>query len=88
MPTYEYECEDCGVHFEQRQSMSEPPLTKCPQCGGQVHRMVSAGVGFFFKGSGEGRIGDSSHACSLEHAGRTCCGRDERCETPPCEGER
>jgi len=29
MPTYEYECERCGV-FEVEQKISDPPLTTCP----------------------------------------------------------
>jgi putative FmdB family regulatory protein len=48
MPTYEYEstdpeaaCERCRERFEVRQSMREEPLTKCPQCGGPVERVIS-----------------------------------------------
>jgi len=32
MPTYDYECKACGHAFEELQSFSEPPLTKCPAC--------------------------------------------------------
>ena len=83
MPTYEYECENCRIRFDRLQSMKETPLTECPECGGQVHKLVSAGSGFIFKGSGQGRIGSSS--CSLENSGTTCCGLSERCSTPSCE---
>ncbi len=48
MPTYEYQAEDptagcahCRDRFEVRQSMRDEPLTKCPQCGGPVVRLVS-----------------------------------------------
>jgi putative FmdB family regulatory protein len=52
MPTYEYACPDCGI-VEVFQSMSEKPLTKCPQCKKKkVHRMLSGGAGVIFKGSG------------------------------------
>ena len=36
MPTYEYECEKCGLVFEQFQSMTAEPLTTCanPECAG------------------------------------------------------
>ena len=52
MPTYEYECRQCGHRFEELQSISEPPLKVCPKCGGPVHRLIGAGAGFLFKGSG------------------------------------
>jgi putative FmdB family regulatory protein len=54
MPTYEYECEKCGLIFEEFQSITAPPLTKCKKegCGGAVRRLLSGGAGFLFKGSG------------------------------------
>jgi putative FmdB family regulatory protein len=52
VPTYEYECEDCGKEFEYFQSMSEAPKTVCVACGGKLKRLVSAGSGLIFKGSG------------------------------------
>lgn len=52
MPTYEYECSACGHHFEEFQSMSAEPLSKCPECGGKVRRLIGAGAGILFKGSG------------------------------------
>jgi putative FmdB family regulatory protein len=51
MPIYEYQCEDCGVRFERMQSMSAPSVDACPECGGQVHRVISS-VGVIFRGSG------------------------------------
>lgn len=51
MPLYEYECRKCGVRFERRQSFSEEPVRTCPECGGQVQRLVQP-VGIVFKGSG------------------------------------
>ena len=53
MPTYDYECESCGKSFEYFQSISESPKTKCPACGRQkLKRLIGAGAGFLFKGSG------------------------------------
>ena len=54
MPTYEYKCEKCGQVFEEVQSITAEPLTKCNKegCGGAAHRLFSAGAGFLFKGSG------------------------------------
>jgi putative FmdB family regulatory protein len=51
MPTYEYRCAD-GHEFEQFQRMSEPPLETCPTCGAPAERVLSAGGGILFKGSG------------------------------------
>ncbi len=51
MPTYEYRCSQ-GHHFEQFQRMTEPPVEKCPQCGSPTERLLSAGAGILFKGSG------------------------------------
>lgn len=51
MPIYEYQCGDCGVRFERLQSMSAPSVGECPECGGEVHRVISS-VGVIFKGSG------------------------------------
>jgi putative FmdB family regulatory protein len=52
MPTYEYECTSCGHQFEAFQKMSDTPLSKCPRCGKKVKRLISAGLGIIFKGSG------------------------------------
>ncbi len=32
--------------------MSEPPVAKCPVCGADAQRLLSAGAGLLFKGSG------------------------------------
>jgi len=53
MPTYEYKCDACGTTFERFQSMSAAPVRKCPKCGkNKVRRLISAGAGLIFKGSG------------------------------------
>ena len=52
MPTYEYECNQCGHRFEAFQSMKDEPLKECPECGGPVRRLIGTGAGFLFKGSG------------------------------------
>ena len=52
MPTYDYKCTQCGHDFEMFQSMSESHIKKCPECGGNVRRLVGGGSGLIFKGSG------------------------------------
>ena len=86
MPTYEYECESCGLKFERRQAITELPFTECPECNGKTRRLVSGGTGFILKGAGHGRMAPSGRSCSLEQVGHTCCGREERCGKPACGG--
>lgn len=52
MPTYVYECSSCGHSFEIFQSMSDDPVTVCPECGKAVRRKIFGGSGIIFKGSG------------------------------------
>ncbi|HMD54006.1 MAG TPA: zinc ribbon domain-containing protein [Phycisphaerae bacterium] len=53
MPTYEYRCSKCGHEFEEFQSITAKPIRKCPKCGRMaVNRLISAGVGVIFRGSG------------------------------------
>ncbi len=52
MPTYEYECQKCGSRLERFQPISAPPLKVCPECQGKLQRLISAGAGIIFKGSG------------------------------------
>jgi putative FmdB family regulatory protein len=51
VPTYQYACTECGEQLEAVQSFSDPSLTECPVCGGQLRKVFSA-VGVVFKGSG------------------------------------
>jgi len=52
MPTYEYECDACGISFERLQRISDEPIRQCPECGGAVRRLISTGGGLVFKGPG------------------------------------
>lgn len=51
MPIYEYECPNCGRHYELIQRFSDEPLCRCPECGGHVHKLISHSS-FILKGSG------------------------------------
>ena len=52
MPTYDYKCKECEHEFEEFQQMTAKPLKKCPECDGKVKRLIGAGAGVIFKGSG------------------------------------
>ncbi|MEI8407094.1 MULTISPECIES: FmdB family zinc ribbon protein [unclassified Kribbella] len=51
MPTYQYQCTDCGEALEVRQSFTDDALTVCPACQGTLRKVFNA-VGVVFKGSG------------------------------------
>jgi putative FmdB family regulatory protein len=71
MPIYEYRCNNCGATSEFLVGIgTKGDSLSCKQCGNsQLEKMISV-----------------SH--SLKSGGRTpghtCCGREERCSTPPC----
>jgi predicted nucleic acid-binding Zn ribbon protein len=66
MPTYEYECSECGHAFEEEQRITDPPLKHCifnlkgdrfaehggVRCGGEVKRLIAGQTGFVLNGSG------------------------------------
>jgi putative FmdB family regulatory protein len=53
MPTYQYVCDCCQYEFERFQSIKARPIRKCPKCGRLgVQRLIGAGAGIIFKGSG------------------------------------
>ncbi len=69
MPIYEYSCRDCGKTFEVLVRGSD--AVTCPRCGSSLlDKLISAP----FVSSGQ----------AARQAGRTCCGREERCDAPPC----
>lgn len=50
MPTYLYECGNCG-RFEEFQKITDDPLQECPECGEDVKKIIGS-PGIIFKGSG------------------------------------
>jgi len=75
MPIYEYKCKDCGkiTEFFQK-GLSQEEAVMCPDCG-------SSNLTRLFSVPGMVRMGSSVPK------GTTCCGRTERCNTPPCSTE-
>ncbi len=84
MPTYEYQCESCGYKFEKFQNMNENPLKKCPKCGRKIKRLIGAGMGVIFRGRG---FYATDYKNNNPSPNRTCCGRTERCDKPPCSDD-
>lgn len=76
MPVYEYACESCSHHFEARQKFSDAPLTACPECGGEVRKLISQ-TGFALKGGGwyqQSYSGSGASACAAASEGGGCAG--------------
>jgi len=76
MPLYEYQCTACSNRFELRQKFSDPPVQKCPECGGEVSKLISTaaftlkGGGWAAEGYGNGKKSDAP-ACP---SGGSCAG--------------
>jgi len=51
VPTYQYQCTECGEGLEAVQKFTDDALTECPACNGRLKKVFSA-VGIVFKGSG------------------------------------
>jgi putative FmdB family regulatory protein len=72
MPIYEFQCRDCGNTIETFVHSSDQKNTlRCPHCQSRnLEKMISLPSLVAKKNQSEG--------------GRTCCGKEERCSTPPC----
>ena len=74
MPIYEYRCLECGKMSEIFLRSPDSEVAKCPVCGGKnLERLLSVSYAI---------------NTSASVPGRTCCGRTERCEAPPCSTEK
>lgn len=68
MPTYAYACKNCGHRFDAVQSFSEPTLTDCPECGGELRKEYGS-IGVTFNGSGFYRTDSRAGAKSADAGG-------------------
>lgn len=80
MPIYEYECKECNKVIEICQSMSDAPLTICPECSGSVKKIISQSA-FHLKGGGwyadgytntSGKAGSSSSGTNTSETKAAC----------------
>ncbi|MGN6334945.1 FmdB family zinc ribbon protein [Mycobacterium sp.] len=51
MPTYSYQCTECGDRFDIVQAFTDDALTTCKRCSGRLRKLFNS-VGVVFKGSG------------------------------------
>jgi len=76
MPLYEYKCNNCGEVSEFLIGVSrEPEDPHCTSCGSPDIRRILSKSNFI-----------SGASSSVSRGGTTCCGREERCAHPACEG--
>lgn len=68
MPTYQYQCTECGEALEVQQSFTDDAMTVCPNCNGRLRKVFNA-VGVVFKGSGFYRNDSRSTTTSSTPAG-------------------
>ena len=72
MPIYDFRCRECGK-VSQIFLRGAGQVARCPACSSDnMERLISA-----------------SYMVKMDApaSGTTCCGRTERCETPPCSTE-
>ena len=74
MPIYEYKCSKCSeVQEVLHKSMQTVESVRCSNCGSEdLIRLISAA---------------NVSVAATSNKGLTCCGREERCSTPPCTTE-
>lgn len=78
MPIYEYECKKCHGVTEKIQGMQDPPLRKCPSCGGKLEKMMSPGA-FVLKGTG---FYATDYAARGNGSGKGEAGKSASCPAP------
>lgn len=72
MPIFEFKCDECGAEFESMVPAGQKNAVSCPGCGSiKLNKLFSI---FTTPGS------------RSQSRGLTCCGREERCDSPPCYG--
>ncbi len=80
MPRYDYACHECGHRFEAVHSITDDPLSVCPECGGALRRVIGP-VGVAFKGSGFYRT-DSRQASKKSGSSAATAATGDRSTAP------
>ena len=87
MPTYQYQCTECGEGLEAVQKFTDDALTECPNCKGRLKKVFSA-VGIVFKGSGFYRTDSRSSISSASSGSESATKSDTKSEsTSPSKSE-
>ena len=70
MPIYEYQCTNCDCRVEVL-VRTGGDVPRCPNCGSPLHERLLS-TPYVMSGR------------TTRQPGRSCCGREERCDSPPC----
>jgi len=71
LPIFEYRCAGCGTEFESVSLPGSGATARCPGCGGKDLKKLFSPF--------------ASPSSGYAARGATCCGREERCDAPPCD---
>ncbi len=82
MPVYEYECPQCDKVFEIQQRIADEPVRECPECGGEVKKLISMSS-FQLKGNGWYADGYSSTSRTDNGEKNGASKADDKKTTPP-----
>ena len=80
MPLYTYQCDNCGVQFEQLQKFTDKPIKRCPECNKSSVRRLIQPAGIIFKGSGWYKTDNRSSSSSSSSA-TSSTSKDSKAET-------
>ncbi|MEV0094876.1 FmdB family zinc ribbon protein [Streptomyces sp. NPDC050738] len=86
MPTYQYQCTECGEGLEVVQKFTDDALTVCPNCEGRLKKVFSA-VGIVFKGSGFYRNDSRGSSSSSTPATTSSSSASKPAESKPAESK-
>ena len=84
MPTYAYACKQCAHRFDAVQSFSDPTLTVCPECAGELRKEYGS-IGVTFNGSGFYRT-DSRASGAGGGSASTASSKSEASASPAAAG--
>jgi len=93
MPIYEYECCKCGKIVEAWQSLSDKPVADCPECSGEMKKLISRSS-FQLKGGGWYADGYSSSKSSSSCSSSSTCAKSsaadagKTAESKGCSSEK
>ncbi|MBK7819826.1 MAG: zinc ribbon domain-containing protein [Tessaracoccus sp.] len=91
MPTYQYQCKSCGGDLEVVQKFSDPSLTVCPECSGELRKVFNA-VGVVFKGSGfyktDSRSSGSAGSKKKESATTAPAAKSDASSSSPAKADK
>jgi len=75
MPIFDYRCNQCGRNTEILDRGVKESAYCCPYCGSSnLEKLVS--------------VASVVVKSEARASGHTCCGREERCQTPPCSTDQ